>query len=40
MTTHVNCPVCNTKLKSDYYSEECFGVCEEYILCPVCNYRY
>lgn len=39
MTTHVNCPICNTRLKSDYYYEE-YYICEEYILCPVCNYRY
>ena len=36
MTRYVNCPVCNTRLKSDYYYEECFGLCEEYILCPKC----
>ena len=35
----VNCPICNSKVKSEYYTGP-YGLEEEYIYCPVCEYDY
>lgn len=35
----VNCPICNSKVKSEYFIG-LFGIEEEYIDCPICGYFY
>lgn len=39
MTSSTKCPICNNQAKWEYWTGP-FGIEEEYINCPMCNYEF